>query len=161
MCDASDISDGYFPSDQELADTPLDSQVPITSFNILGGPVGRYNNTFENDMPLNVQKRQQPIATCTTIVVRDNESSFQLISPVILFSPITVNGVRTFDKRDSDTDEIPPRSRPITASKDDIDLDPGVYRRGELLFKFTPDIVLVAASPMIFNQRMRLFEKDI
>ncbi|KAF5097937.1 hypothetical protein D0Z03_000412 [Geotrichum reessii] len=161
MCDASDISDGYFPSDRELEDAPLDSQVSVTSSNILDGPVGRYDDTSEDDMPLNVHQSQQPIATCTTVALRNNECSLQPISSVILPNPMAVNGVRTFDERDSDTDETPPRSKPITAPEDDIELDPGVYHRGKLLLKDTPDIVLIAAPPITFNQAMRSLEKDL
>ena len=160
MDDASDISDGYFPSDQELDDAPPSEKTPMSLSTVLDGPIGRYDDVSDDDMPLNIYQRQQPVATCTTVAVRNNEGSIQPISSVILPNPMAVNGVRTFDERDSDTDDTPSRSKPTTAPEDDIDLDPGVYHRSKLLLKNTPDIVLIAAPSLTFNQAMKSTEKD-
>ena len=73
---------------------------------------------------------------------------------------MAVNNVRTFDERDSDTDDTPSRYKPTTSSEDDIDLDPGVYHRRKLLLRNTPHVVLITAPSLTINQAMRSTKKN-
>ena len=50
MDDASDISDGYFPSDQELDDPPFFVKTPISSSTVFDGPVGQYYDVSDDDI---------------------------------------------------------------------------------------------------------------